>query len=309
MKHDRDSFVRYEATQNFAVETLEEIIQTGNINQKFLKAFGYLLKLDIELSYKALLLELPTISTLMQRVKVIDFEPLYLAKKKLSKELAQIYKDELLEIYHNNHFAKNKEIDAVSIGQRAIKNRCLKLLSALESEDIISLAKEQYENSLTMTDRVVALDILENTDAKLSEIALNHFYEKYKDNTLVMNKYFSILASSGREGVLDRVMALQNDDVYDEKVPNLVRSLIGVFARNYKYFHAKDGYGYRFIADKILDIDKINPQMASGLAGAFKLYEKMNKTNKKLIKIELERIISNKELSKNVYEIISKILK
>jgi len=124
-----------------------------------------------------------------------------------------------------------------------------------------------------------------------------------------MTKYFSILAASKREGTLDRVMALQNDEVYDEKVPNLVRSLIGVFARNYKHFHSKDGHGYMFIADKILQIDKINAQMASGLCGAFKSYEKMNLHNKKLMQRELERVISTHSISKNVYEMISKILK
>ena len=163
MKHDTNSFVRYESAQSFAVDTLEEIMQTGNINKEFLKAYGYLLDLDVELSYKALLLELPTVSTLMQRAEVVDFEPIYLVKDRLAKELATIYKDELLELYKTNHFAKNEMIDAKSISQRAIKNRCLKLLSALETEDVVLLAKEQYENSLTMTDRVVALDILENS--------------------------------------------------------------------------------------------------------------------------------------------------
>ena len=124
-----------------------------------------------------------------------------------------------------------------------------------------------------------------------------------------MNKYFSILAASHRDGTLDRVMALQNDDAYNELVPNLVRSLIGVFARNYKHFHAKDGLGYRFVVDKMIDIDKINPQMASGLAGAFKIYEKLNSVNKKLMKTELDRVVSEPSISKNVYEIVSKILK
>ncbi len=309
MKHDTNSFVRYESAQSFAVDTLEEIMDSGNINKEFLKAYGYILDLDIELSYKALLLELPTISTLMQRADVIDFDLIYMAQERLTKELATIYKDELLNLYNSNHFAKNELLDSVSMGQRAVKNRCLKLLSALKSEDIVLLAKQQYETSLTMTDRVVALDILENSHAEFAEISLNDFYSKYKDDTLVMNKYFSILAASRRDGTLDRVMALENDEVYDEKVPNLVRSLIGVFARNYKHFHAKDGNGYKFVANKIIEIDKINPQMASGLAGAFKIYEKMNVENKELMKIELQKIISIDTLSKNVYEIISKIIK
>ena len=309
MKHDRNSFVRYESSQSFAVETLEAMMSGEKIDEEFIAAFGYLLDLDVELSYKALLLELPTISTFMQRQEVIDFEPIYEAKEKLSQHLATTYKEKLLELYESNHKPLNQDIDSLSMGERALKNRCLRLLSTLESDAIIDLVSKQYGTSLTMTDRVVSLDILENTTELLSELALSDFYAKYSNDTLVMNKYFSILSASEREGTLDRVIALQNDAAYDEKVPNLVRSLIGVFARNYKHFHSKDGDGYKFVADKIIEIDAINPQMASGLCAAFKIYEKLNKTNKVMMKAELMRVVSTQSLSKNVYEIVSKILK
>ena len=309
MKHDTNSFVKYEAAQSFAIQTLEKIITEKEIDKEFIESYGYLLEMEGDLSFKAHMLELPSISTLMQRQVVIDFEPLYKAKEILCKELANTHKEKLLEIYHTYHEAKNDTIDSVSMSKRAVKNRVLRLLSSLEYEDITQIVKEQYENSLTMTDRITALDILENTSAELATVAQADFYAKYKDDTLVMNKYFAILAASDREGTLDRVMALQNDEVYDEKVPNLVRSLIGVFARNYKHFHAKDGKGYKFLAHKILEIDTINAQMASGLAGAFKVYEKMNGLNKELMEEELKRVLSTQSLSTNVYEIINKILK
>jgi aminopeptidase N len=309
MKRDKNSFIRYESTQSFAVDTLEEIMNDGYISSIFVESYGYLLDLDIDLSYKALLLELPSVSTLMQRQKEVDFDPIYLAKERLEKELAITYKNKLLELYNINHNPASQDIDSESMAKRAIKNRCLKILSALDSDDVVEITKKQYKESLTMTDKIAALDILENIDGASSEIELADFYKKYKNDTLIMNKYFSILSASRRKGTLQRVMALQGDEAYDEKVPNLVRSLIGVFARNYKYFHAKDGSGYIFIADKIIAIDKINAQMASGLAGAFKIYEKLNHVNKKLMKEQLERIISTHSLSKNVYEIISKILK
>lgn len=309
MQYDTNSFLRYESTQSFAIQTLEKMMQGKPADKAYVQAYGALLDLEIDLSYKALLLELPTVSSLMQRMEVVDFEPIYEAKEKLSKLLATTYKEKLLEIYRQNHEPESSHIESEDMAKRAIKNRALRVLSALESEDVVLLAKKQYDESLTMTDRVVALDILENTHAEFAQITLSDFYSKYKDETLVMNKYFSILAASEREGTLDRVQALQNDAVYDEKVPNLVRSLIGVFARNYKHFHAKDGHGYNFVADKIIEIDKINAQMASGLCAAFKIYEKLNSTNKALMKVELERIISTHSLSKNSYEIVSKILK
>ena len=308
MRYDNNSFIKYEATQSFGIDTILTLMDGGEIDDEFIHAYGLILDADLDLSYKALLLELPSVTTLMQKVDVIDFDVIYEAKEKLSLHLATVYEEKLLNLYSLYHDATCSDIDSLNMGKRAIKNRCLRILSALQNDSVVELANNQYNNSVTMTDRAVALDILENISADLGEAALKDFYAKYKDDTLVMNKYFSILAASHREGTLDRVMALQNDPAYNELVPNLVRSLIGVFARNYKHFHAKTSYGYKFVADKIITIDKINPQMASGLAGAFKIYERLNETNKKAMKVELERIISTQSLSKNVYEIISKII-
>jgi aminopeptidase N len=309
MKHDKNSFVRYESAQSLGILTIEAIMRGEAIDEEFVEAYGYILQGELDLSYKALLLELPSVSAIMQRQSEIDFELIYKAKEKLQEHLAKTFKEKLLSLYSQNHFPASKDLDAKSIGERSLKNRCLKLLSAMRSDEVATLAYSQYNASITMTDRIAALDILENISPAYSASALEHFYKKYKNDTLVMQKYFSILASSQRSGTLDRVMALQNDEAYNELVPNLVRSLIGVFARNYKHFHSKDGYGYKFVADKIIDIDKINPQMASGLAGAFKIYEKLNTLNKDLMRSELERVISTESISKNVYEIVGKIIK
>jgi len=308
MQYDTNSFTRYEASQNFALQTIESLIQGDAINEAFVKAYGYILDLDVDTSYKALLLELPSISTLMQRQKVIDFDVIYGAKEQLAQHLAVTYEAKLLALYRENHEPQSQHLDADAMGKRSLKNRVLRILAAKDSSVVQELAQKQYDTSVTMTDRVVALDVLENSASDYRKVAFEDFYAKYKEQTLVMNKYFSLLSASHREGVLQRVIQLQEDSAYDEKVPNLVRSLIGVFARNYKYFHAKDGSGYKFVAEKIIAIDKINPQMASGLAGAFKIYDKMNEENKVLLKKELECIISTQSLSKNVFEIIDKIL-
>ncbi len=308
MKHDTNSFVRYESAQSFGVETIEAIMRGEAINEAFVEAYGYLLDLEIDFSYKALLLELPSISTLMQRQEVVDFEEIYKAKDSLAERLAIKYANKLLSIYKTNHEPKSTSLDSLSMAKRSIKNRVLRTLSAFETDEVIALAKLQYEESSTMTDRVAALDILENSKSDYTKLAFADFYEKYKNDMLTMTKYFSLLCASNREGTLSRVIELQEDEAYDEKVPNLVRSLVGAFARNYKHFHAKDGSGYKFVADKIIEIDKINAQMASGLAGAFKIYNRMNKRNKNLMKAELERVISTQSLSKNSFEIISKIL-
>ncbi|MEO1953977.1 MAG: aminopeptidase N, partial [Campylobacterales bacterium] len=300
MKYDKNSFNKYEATQNFAMQTIQNMMQEKEIDKKFIEAYGYLLDLDIDNSYKALLLELPSISSIMQTQEVVDFEIICKAKEKLAKYIASTYKEKLLEIYNS--------LDDKTIPNRAMKNRALRLLAPLEDDKIINLAKEQYKTSTTMTQRVVALDVLENISTYDAKDELEDFYNTYKNDTLVMNKYFTILASADKDDVLSRVKNLQNDKAYDEKVPNLVRSLIGSFTRNYKYFHKKDGSGYKFVADKIIEIDTINPQMASGLSGAFKIYPKLNNTNKALMKKELEKILDSENLSKNSLEIVSKCL-
>ncbi|MCK9492116.1 MAG: aminopeptidase N [Sulfurimonas sp.] len=309
MKHDKDSFVRYESAQSFATVTIEKLMESAELDTEFLNSFGYILDLDVELSYKALLLDLPSISSLMQRQKVVDFAPIYLACERLEREVATEYKEKLLDLYKLYHKPKNRDLDAISVGERALKNRALRILSSLESKEIIDLAYKQYQESSTMSDRIVALDVLENITSHEGELALGDFYARYKEDTLVMNKYFSIISASQREGTLLRVIASQDDEVYDKKVPNLVRSLVGVFARNYKYFHSNDGSGYSFVADKILEIDKINAQMASGLASAFKIYDRLNSHSKSLMRQELLRVLDTPNLSKNTYEIVSKILK
>jgi aminopeptidase N len=237
----------------------------------------------------------------------VDFEELSEARKKLTVAIATTHKEKLLELYHAYHEPKSG-IESENIAKRSIKNICLSRLSALDGKELIEVAQNQYANSLSMSDRMVALSIIENSTDHYAEEELKNFYDKYKDNTLVMNKYLGIKASSHREGLLQRVTDLQEDEVYDVKVPNLVRSLIGAFLGNYKYFHEKDGSGYKFMADKLIEIDAINAQMASRLAGGFKLYKKMNSVNQELMKIELERIISTEGLSKNSFEILDKIV-
>ncbi len=307
MQHDTNSFAQYDATQTFAIETIDKFLQDQEIDKNFIEAYGKVLNLKIDLSFKALLLELPSVSTLMQGKEELDFELIEEARDTLSIAIASAHKEQLLALYHEHH-EPNSGIESKDIAKRSIKNTCLTILSNLDEKEIIELAQKQYLNSSSMSDRMVALTIIENSDSHHKEDELKDFYEKYKNNTLVMNKYLAIKASSKREGLLQRVIALQDDEVYDNKVPNLVRSLLGTFLNNYPYFHAKDGSGYTFMADKIIEIDAINAQMASRLANGFKLYKKMNSKNKELMKIQIERVLCAENLSKNSFEILDKIL-
>ncbi len=309
MQFATDGFIRYEATQKAAMNAIDMFVESGEVDTRYLENFGTILADNsLGLESKAFMLELPTLSVLMQEQVEIDIVPISKALNVLKHALASRYKDTMLELYRRYHRASNSELDAQSMGERSIKNAVLSYLMVLEDDVINALCIEQYEVSVTMTDRIVALDLLENYTPDLAEERLTHFYERYKDDTLVMNKYLSVLSASEREGTIDRVQALQNDPVYDVKVPNLVRALLGVFARNAVAFHAPTGHGYAFLAEKVIEIDTINPQIASGLTTAFRSYDRLNPENKELMKEALEMILSEKEISANVYEIVQKIL-
>ncbi len=307
LKYDSNAFAKFDAMQSFALESIEAVIEGKELNPQFVESYGYLLELELDLAYKALVLTLPSVSTLAQRQEVIDFDKILLALKKVKESLATAHREKLLKLYHqNNDLTSGTE--AEDRAKRSLKNRCLMLLSNLEEKEIVELAKEQYNKTNSMSDKMVALSIIEDSEKYHSQSELDHFYQTYKSEHLVMGKYLSLLSGSKRDGVLERVKELEESEIYDKTVPNMVRALIGGFISNSKYFHAKDGSGYKFLADKLIEIDKINAQIASRLAGAFTLYKKMNEESKELMRVELERVMSQEKISSNLYEIISKIV-
>ncbi len=312
MEHDSDEFNRYEASQNLASMLLHKIIDRVEedaplrMSDVYVNAFKKVLHdMKMDMSLKADSLSLPSVGMLMQERKVLDVEAIYLARNFVKREIVRELGADLRMHYDSLNVEREYTLEGNAIARRKLKNTLLSYLGSLKSND---LALAQYENSNNMTDRLSALSILANSRGDEKKKALADFYERYKDNTLVMNKYLAVIASSELKETPQNVQTLLGDEVFDIKVPNLVRSLIGSFARNALHFHAVDGSGYRFVADKVLELDKLNPQIASGLSGVFKDYSKLNETAKVLMKKELEKIVNTEDLSKNVYEIVSKIL-
>ena len=309
MAHDSDGFNRYEASQRFGIETIEALMRGEPLNERYCESYGAILKDEsIDSMFKAQLLELPSITTLMQRQEIINVHLIHQAREQLKTELSSRYNCELSRILNQMYVPDNCSIDGKSMGKRSLLNTVMGLLMCLNDDAVSATCKRHYDEALSMSTRLNALNLLENYAPKLAQDALADFYNRYSTQTLLMNKYFTVCASSQRGGVLERVIALQEDPAYDLKVPNLVRSLIGSFARNPVGFYAISGEGFRFVADKVIEIDALNPQIASGLAGAFKNYGRLNIDQKILMGIELERIKNHPDLSNNVFEIVSKIL-
>ncbi len=312
MAFDSDEFNRFEASQTLATMVLSKLINALEYNapmkgsESYANAFIAVLNdKRIDNSLKADMLTLPSVTMLMQTRKVLDIEAIYMARNFLKREIVREYGADIRVVYDRLNINKEYEVNSDEIARRKLKNTLLSYLGSLKDE---TLAIEQYKNANNMTDKLSALTVLSNSRGDGKKEALADFYNKYKNNTLVMNKYLAVIASSELKETPENVKKLLEDEVFDIKVPNLVRSLIGSFARNSLHFHALDGSGYTFIADKVLELDKLNPQIASGLSGVFKDYGKLNDKAKALMKIELKKIVNTKDLSKNVYEIVSKIL-
>lgn len=309
MRYDSDGFVRYEAAQTFATTTLKEMMHGEEANAQFLESFAHILEDDaLDLQFKAQLLSLPSVTMLMQTQRTIDVHPILEAHDALTRQIAITFEAPMRQMYKALHRPLQTGLDAQSIGARALKNRMLAFLMARQDARSIECALSQYRESLTMTDRFEALKLLEHAAPDAAAAPMRDFYAAYSSDMLVMTKYFGVIASSPRPGTLTRVKAAMKDPAFDLKVPNLVRALIGTFAKNPYHFHARDGSGYAFVAEQITALDAINPMIAAGLAGAYKSYNRMNAPAKEHMRLALEQVLSYRGISKNVYEIVGKVL-
>jgi len=159
-----------------------------------------------------------------------------------------------------------------------------------------------------MTDRMGALAALADSHSHARDTLFADFAQRFADEALVMDKWFTLQASSRRQDVLRTVTALMEHPAFALTNPNKVRALIGAFGRNLAAFHAADGSGYRFMADQVLAIDAINPQVASRLVSCFNRRSRVEPARAELMRVELARVLAHDGLSRDVYEIVSKNL-
>jgi len=201
------------------------------------------------------------------------------------------------------------QLDPESMGRRRLKNVCLSYLSELETPKIRELAQTQFRNSSNMTDVVGALGVLTHLDCPEREAVFSEFETKWQNNTVVMDKWFSLQAVSHLPNVLKNVRNLMGHHAFDAKNPNKIRALISAFSRlNQLRFHAEDGSGYEFITEQVLRLDPLNPQIAARLVSVFNNWKKFTETHKTKINYQLQKIVKTPKLSGDVFEIVSKTL-
>ncbi|WP_419173302.1 aminopeptidase N [Halobacteriovorax sp.] len=309
MANDNDDFNRYEAGQALALKNIHAMLKDENhqVDELFIKAWGSILNdNNIDEEFKAVCLSLPSMIDVAATIDIPDYRAIHEAKDKLFKLLANTYKLELASIYNDLSTERPFKVDAKAMGERKLRGFALACLSTVEEHK--ELARECFKYATNMTDMMNSLSVMVNENLPGCQESLKEFYDKFKEQTLVMQKWLSVQASSCDDTTFDKVQELMKDEVFDMNVPNLVSALIGSFARNKVQFNHESGRGMKFIAEMIRKVDAINPQSASRLAGAFNDYRKMPADLKEIAKTELTAIVESDKTSKNVYEKLSKTL-
>jgi aminopeptidase N len=309
LANDDDPFNRWEAAQRLSTEII--LHKNGIPSPAFLEAVKQLLKVK-DPAFVAETLALPSETFLAEQMEVVDPDALHAARNELRRALAAHLKTEFLEIYRKLESKAPYSPDAASSGKRALRNLALSYLMELETEDMVALCYEQYgqqdELGANMTDQFAALACLANSYAPQRTIALDSFYGRWKNEPLVVDKWLAVQAGARLPGTLARVRELLAHPAFDLKVPNKVYSLIRAFAANHVRFHAADGGGYAFLADQVLALDKLNPQVAARIARGFDRWKRFDSNRKNKSKAQLERIRDAVGLSKDVAEIVGKAL-
>jgi aminopeptidase N len=320
MQHDSDGFNRWEAGQQLSVQVLRELIGQHQrdeplvLDLRLVEAFRTLLVDDsLDQAMVAEMLSLPGEAYLTEISDVADVEAIHIAREFARQQLSGALYDLLWQRYQSNREVSRNSAyvaEAEHFARRSLQNISLSYLMLSGKAEVLAVCQEQFDNGDNMTERLTALAVLVNSPfAAEKATALASFADFFKDNPLVMDQWFSVQAACASPGALQRVEQLMKHPAFTLKNPNKVRALIGAFAgQNLLGFHQADGSGYRFLADQIITLNALNPQIASRLLGPLTRWAKYGNVRQAQMKAQLERILALGELSSDVYEVVSKSL-
>jgi aminopeptidase N len=242
-------------------------------------------------------------------MEVADPDAIRTARLQFMREIATRYRTRFEGAFRHFSVAGPYSPDAAAAGRRALRNAALAYVSTIDDATSRALAFLEYRRAENMTDAMAALTCLANSGGAERERALAMFYDKWKDEALVVDKWFRVQATSWMPGTLDRVKSLVSHPAFDLKNPNRARALLHAFAmENPGHFHAADGSGYRWVAEQVIELDKLNPQVASRLARAFDRWKKYDAERQGHARAALEMIRDAKGLSGNVGEVVGRAL-
>jgi aminopeptidase N len=315
MAHDSDPFNRWEAGQQLASRIIlraahqQQAGSEPDFPEGFFIAFSKILsEAASDPAFAAEALALPAESYLAEQLAEVDPDALYAARNALRRQIAGKLKGDLLLAYQAFATTGDYVPDAASSGQRALRNLCLSYLMDLADEASFGLCMVQFESADNMTDTMAALAALANHDSDQTRSALNRFYDKWSQEPLVVDKWLAVQAASSLPQTLSNVKRLTEHDAFDIRNPNKVYALIRTFGANHVRFHAADGAGYAFLANQIIRLDPINPQIAARITRCFDRWRKFDEQRQKHAIKALERIQAASGLSVDTNEVVSRTL-
>lgn len=319
MSHDSDDFNRWDAAQMLTESLIWRLVDAYETNSEltapieWLNAFELIMdNKKLNPALKAEMLTLPNLNYLVELKTPANIDALYAARSFLKLTLAEHFKEKFFESYEANRTVGRYEYKPDLVSKRSLKNLCLQYLVIADMKESIGpgieLCRTQWETANNMTDALGVLHALMNWPGPERERILADFYDKWQHNALVLDKWFKIQALSELPNTLDRVKELMKHPSFEITNPNKVYSLIGAFTTgNLIRFHDKSGAGYTFLADVVLQLDALNPQVASRMVKAFTNWKRLDSERQDKIRMELNRLLAHK-LSKDVFEIVSKCL-
>ncbi len=307
--HDDDPFGRYEAMQQLMVDTLVAAVSRGTADHTHVieAVRNTLTNNALDPAFIAEAVLLPSEAFIGDQMLIVDPDAVHEAREALRRELATNLSDHWRAAFATQGqgaFAYTPEAK----GGRRMRNVSLGYIAATGAADVGPLALNQFERCDNMTDRMAAMQTLANGNAPQRATALSAFYDRYRSNPLVIDKWFSAQAMATRNDTVEAVRALQTHPDFALTNPNRVRALASAFSVNQQQFHRSDGAGYAFLADIIIALDPINPQTASKLLPPLGRWRRFDEARGDMMKAELSRILGKPGLSKDVFEQASKSL-
>lgn len=313
MAHDSDPFNRWEAGQRLSLNVLLRGIENHcaghdiTFTPAFVEAVRNILAASsADPAFAAEALSLPGPGYIAEQLDEVDPEAIFRVRTRLRQHIAQHLEIELQNTYLANETTGDYSPDAISAGRRAIRNYCLGLLMELKTPAIIEQCVEHLHQANNMTDSMAALSALANCDCPERAHALSAFYDKWCNEPLVLDKWFSLQAGSSLDDTFERVTELMAHRDFDITNPNRVRAVIGVFCHgNHRHFNAANGSGYEFAATQVIALDAVNAQIAARLARSFDRWRRFDSERQAHAQNALERIKSIDGLSKDTFEVVS----
>jgi aminopeptidase N len=313
MAHDSDGFARWDAAQSLHLQVLGSLVGNpdADLPDGYLQAVRKALtNTTDDRELLAEVLSLPSESYIGDQMEVVDVDAIHAARTGLMRRIALALKSDFVDVYRANRDSGDFSYEHAAMARRALKNLALGYLSMLEGDPAVeALVREQYAAQQNMTDVSTALANCVHAQMPFAAELLVDFEQRWKDQPLVMDKWFAIQATSRQPDLVPRIRALMQHPAFTLKNPNRVRALVGSFiGGNPVRFHAADGSGYRLLADVVLELNAMNPQIASRLVRTMSRWRRYDPHRRELMQAELKRIRDTDGLSKDVLEVVSKSL-